>query len=268
MSQRTPFHASAFTLVELLVVISIISVLISVLLPSLSAARENARQIQCASNLRQQAIAVHAYAADWKQYGPVSLDTDSSTDWMALLASYLGSSASVDDVNLNQQVSSNFGRTTTRPLYAPLALKVLQCPSTFKMLPALNGFNSYSANKYYTATDPGTSANWKRFAWGFPLSAPQLQSRIESFVLFGESRTGNQIIWGWSDNRGLDEVIHLKAFNYALGDGHAVSTLRPNANFYLTWDNDLTPAGGSANGNTNNNSQLWGRVNNGLGLYQ
>lgn len=42
----------AFTLIELLVVVSIIAILIAILLPALSASRQSARRIQCASNLK------------------------------------------------------------------------------------------------------------------------------------------------------------------------------------------------------------------------
>lgn len=73
-------HQRAFTLIELLVVISIIVLLIAMLLPALTAAKENAKLTMCKSNLHQLALAMSNYAIDEEGLYPAI--TPKAQAWM------------------------------------------------------------------------------------------------------------------------------------------------------------------------------------------
>ena len=74
-------RASAFTLVELLVVVAIIAVLAGLLSPALKKARDQARSIQCMNNLRQLGAMAVSYANDYGGRLPVYYDSSTTTGW-------------------------------------------------------------------------------------------------------------------------------------------------------------------------------------------
>ena len=80
---------AGFTIIELLVVISIIALLIGLLLPALGRARDSAKAVKCLSNMRSLGQATVAYTLDYNLTYPQASDAGSAL-WFNALDYYLG----------------------------------------------------------------------------------------------------------------------------------------------------------------------------------
>ena len=122
---KKPCLERGFTLVELLVVIAIIGILIALLLPAVQAAREAARRMKCANNLRQVCLASHQFH-DAKQGLPSCRIRDRYATWAVQLLPYLERNDVFRLWDLSQTYyhQVELARTEIVPMYI--------CPSRFR----------------------------------------------------------------------------------------------------------------------------------------
>jgi len=193
MTQR---RARAFTLIELLVVISIIALLIGILLPSLGAARDKARDIICQSNLRQIGLGMQMYLDD--QHGdavmpnlqpfvgpddPVNPATGQHDSlwhrWymLVILADYLGSHS---EDGRGQQVFICPAARGRSSVTDPDTLKEF-LRSPYRMvadpdgpLPNMNG-NEWVTEYWFNDSGPGVITQGPHEGWTYGVSGQKLR---------------------------------------------------------------------------------------------
>jgi len=131
MSRRA---LSAFTLVELLVVIGIIGVLISILIPTLSSARDRANEVKCLANVRNFGNAWAGYAAEhkgqlpwgwvWDSWNPKAYAPNGGnarfSNWVSTLGYYM---------NRNRTEGSSAGMLTSGGARWGEITEAFRCPS-------------------------------------------------------------------------------------------------------------------------------------------
>lgn len=131
-------RSHGFTLVELLVVITIIGILIALLLPAVQAAREAARRMQCSNHLKQMGLAIHNYHTALGSFpigarsGPY-LDSShnpgrTGTNWKASILAYLEQTGVTGQLNFETGTFAEDWRGNM--VLKGLVVPVYNCPST------------------------------------------------------------------------------------------------------------------------------------------
>jgi prepilin-type processing-associated H-X9-DG protein/prepilin-type N-terminal cleavage/methylation domain-containing protein len=142
------FH-TAFTLVELLVVIGIIAVLVGVLLPALSKARQQAMLIQCESNMRQWGMGFQMYVDESQGQLPLRVPDGTSTEWFGPSPNnpIPGYPSGLDDMSIyfNAIPAKTVGKsyyqllvddmTGKNPLPTPGSNNIFTCPAVLSATP-------------------------------------------------------------------------------------------------------------------------------------
>ncbi len=222
-----PITAARFSLLELLVVLTIIAMLAGILVPSLVKSRQQAQKTNCISNLKQLGIATRLYYQDQRFYPEAYLDMGSGRE------RYWCFEKTGTDANFAQGAMADY----------ILAPELLRCPSftDFTSLdPNKPATSSYGINAEYVggSPEPGTDV---ATILDNPPATPEEIKRPELTVLFADAAKmqgklkESWLIWArysYSTGAQLDPTTHFRHGNRAVAvfcDGHCDDTLKPDA---------------------------------------
>jgi prepilin-type processing-associated H-X9-DG protein/prepilin-type N-terminal cleavage/methylation domain-containing protein len=224
---------TAFTLVELLVVITIIGILIALLLPAVQAAREAARRMQCSNNLKQIGLGVLNYE-NTNATLPIGANWGGSvvkghTVFPALLP-YVEQAALYDRYDFKQRIYDATNKEVTR-----VSVSAFICPSDTAAGRALNTY--YARSNYavcFGSKNAGVSAtDWKtdgpfQHDVAKPFSAIKdgtSNTAMASEVIAGaddlysdDNKMDARGVWAEGTSAGAAMYTHLNTPNSSVGD--------------------------------------------------
>ena len=134
---RSGRRVAGFTLVEMLVVITIIGILIAILMPAVQAARESSRNMRCRNNLKQIGLAFQQYHFEYGRLPPGSIrrmdaeepEQTSQISWVARILPHLEESILYDRINWDLEPCTADVEGNPNLVVSRFVLGVVRCPS-------------------------------------------------------------------------------------------------------------------------------------------
>jgi prepilin-type N-terminal cleavage/methylation domain-containing protein len=185
---------SGFTLIELMIVIGIIAVLISLLLPAVQSAREQARRTQCTNNLLQLGVALANYASTHNvlppgvvnDKGPIENMPDGyHHSWVVQILPYFGQNNIYRSIDLRASVYAAENGTVRSVM-----ISTLVCPSDgYRSLIAYSGC-------HHDVDAPIAADNHGVLFLNSRVRLDEITDGLATTVLLGETTQGN-LSFGW-----------------------------------------------------------------------
>ena len=224
---------TAFTLIELLVVIAIIALLLSILVPTLSKAKELARRLPCMSNLHGMGIGYNMYIGDSNDIITPVREHYSNTDWGALywwpdlIIKYFDVDAKVSttphyDSVARQPASGNYNEN-----FASTGIRYSQrmnCPSQ-KNYDETHYFSNYMwwNIPYFWNCDSSPNRTMGDGP-GTPITTSKMKNLANVCYVYEENGVGSG---GWITCQvttwNVPPAIHVGSINGMMLDGHVTS---------------------------------------------